>query len=167
MVQLCESGPTPAENKEMTEDFNRQSVLKFFDAYYSGDVETAAACCDEDFETITYAPVDLFPHLGRKHGKAWVGEAIQTQQKRYKNRKYELKLIAVDGDKVAAIQLLSLTKRSDDRVVHLETAEFFTFRAGLILTHRSFFDSFDFVQQLLGQDLTDSFATSVRDAMRG
>jgi hypothetical protein len=49
--------------------------------------------------------------------------------------------------------------------VHLETAEFFTFRAGLILTHRAFFDSFDFVQQLLGRDLTDSFAASVRDAM--
>jgi hypothetical protein len=39
-----------------------------------------------------------------------------------------------DDDMVAAIQFLSLTKRSDDRVVHLETAEFFTFRAGLILT---------------------------------
>jgi len=92
MVRSCESGPTPAESKEMTEDINRQSVLKFFDAYYSGDIETAMACCDEDFETITYAPVDLFPHLGRQHGKAWVGEAIRTQQKRYKNRKYELKL---------------------------------------------------------------------------
>jgi uncharacterized protein len=149
----------------MTDDLNRQCVVKFFDAYYSGDIETATACCDEDFETITYAPVDLFPHLGVKQGKAWVGKAVRTQQKRYKNRKYELKMTAVDGDKVAAIQFLSLTKRSDDRIVHLETAEFFTFRAGLILTHRSFFDSFDFVQQLLGRDLTDSFATSVRDAM--
>jgi uncharacterized protein len=149
----------------MTDDLNRQCVVKFFDAYYSGDIETATACCDEDFETITYAPVDLFPHLGVKQGKAWVGKSVRTQQKRYKNRKYELKMTAVDGDKVAAIQFLSLTKRSDDRIVHLETAEFFTFRAGLILTHRSFFDSFDFVQQLLGRDLTDSFATSVRDAM--
>jgi hypothetical protein len=51
-------------------------------------------------------------------------------------------------------------------VVHLESAEFFTFRAGLIVTHRSFFDSFDFVQQLLGRDLTDAFATSVRDTLR-
>ncbi|MEO6842583.1 MAG: nuclear transport factor 2 family protein [Bradyrhizobium sp.] len=150
----------------MADDLNRQCMLKFFDAYYSGDAETATACCAEDFETITYAPVDLFPHLGAKQGRAWVGEAIRTQQARYKNRKYELKMTAVDGDNVAAIQFLSLTKRSDDRIVHLETAEFFTFRAGLILTHRGFFDSFDFVQQLLGRDLTDSFASSVRDAMQ-
>jgi ketosteroid isomerase-like protein len=150
----------------MADDLNHQRVLKFFDAYYSGDIETATACCDEDFDTITYAPVDLFPHLGQKRGRAWIAEAIRTQQQRYSSRKYQLKFTAVDGDKVAAIQFLSLTKRSDDRIVHLETAEFFTLRAGLILTHRSFFDSFDFVQQLLGQDLTDSFATSVRDAMR-
>ncbi len=64
------------------------------------------------------------------------------------------------------MQYLSLRKRNDDRVVHLEIAEFFTLRDGRILMHRSFFDSFDFVQQLLGQDLTDGFAASVRKAMR-
>src|ERR1700688_3361202 len=52
----------------MNDNPNRQCVVKFFDAYYSGDVETATACCDEAFETVTYAPVDLFPHLGVKQG---------------------------------------------------------------------------------------------------
>ena len=37
---------------------------------------------------------------------------------------------------------------------------------GRILIHRSFFDSFDFLQQLLGQDLTGAYARSVREAMR-
>jgi hypothetical protein len=74
--------------------------------------------------------------------------------------------MTVEGDKIAVMLFASLRKRNDDRVVHLEIADFFTLRTGLILVHRSFFDSFDFVQQLLGQDLTDSFATSVRDAMR-
>src|SRR5580704_3182955 len=162
MVPRCESGPTPAESKEMTEDLNRQSLLKFLDAIYAGDAETATACCDEEIDSITYAPIELFPHLGHKHGNAWVAEAIRTQQQRYSNRKYQLKFMAVDGDKIATMQFLSLRKHNDDRVVHLESAEFFTFRAGLILTHRAFFDSFDFVQQLLGRDLTDSFAASVR-----
>jgi ketosteroid isomerase-like protein len=150
----------------MVDDLNRQRVLKFLDAFYSGDAATATACCDEELDSITYAPVELFPHLGHKHGRAWVTEAIKTQQKRYASRKYEIKLMAVDGDKIATMQFLSLRKRNDDRVVHLEAAEFFTLRAGRILVHRSFFDSFDFVQQLLGRDLTDSFATSVRDAMK-
>ena len=149
----------------MVDDLNQQRVLKFLDAFYSGDAATATACCDEELDSITYAPVELFPHLGHKHGRAWVEEAIKTQQKRYVSRKYEIKLMAVDGDKVATMQFLSLRKRNDDRVVHLEIAELFTLRSGRIVMHRSFFDSFDFVQQLLGRDLTDSFAASVRDTM--
>ena len=150
----------------MTEDLNRQNLLKFLDAFYAGDTETATACCDEEVDSITYAPVELFPHLGHKHGHGWVTGAIRAQQQRYSDRKYQLKFMAVDGDKIATMQFLSLRKHDDDRVVHLESGEFFTFRAGLIVTHRSFFDSFDFVQQLLGRDLTDAFAASVRETLR-
>jgi ketosteroid isomerase-like protein len=149
----------------MVDHLHRQRVLKFLDAFYSGDTEAALACCDDDFDSVTHAPIELFPHLGHKHGKDWIAEAIRTQQKRYSSRKYEIKSLAVDGARVATIQHLSLRKRNDGRVVHLEVAEFFTLRGGLILEHRSFFDSFDFVQQLLGRDLTPAFATSVRDAM--
>ena len=150
----------------MVESLDRRRVLNFLDAFYAGDIAAAQACCDDEFDSIAHAPVELFPHLGHKHGKDWVAEAIQTQQKRYSSRKYAIKFLAVDGARVATIQALSLRKRNDDRVVHLEIAEFFTLRDGRILEHRSFFDSFDFVQQLLGHDLTDAFAASVRGAMR-
>ena len=150
----------------MPDELNRQRVIKYLDAFYAGDIDVATACCDEEIDSITYAPVELFPHLGHKHGRGWVAEAIRAQQARYSSRKYELKFMAVDGDNVATMQFRSLRKRSDDRVVHLEAAEFFQLRAGRILVHRSFFDSFDFVQQLLGRDLTDSFAASVRDTMQ-
>jgi uncharacterized protein len=149
----------------MTADIHRQRVLNFLDAYYSGDADAAMACCDDDFDSITYAPIELFPHLGHKHGKAWVAEMIRTQQQRYSSRKCEIKLMAIDGDKVATIQQITLRKGNDHRVLQLNVAEFFSFRGGRILTHRSFFDSFDLVQQLLGQDLTDTFAASVRDAL--
>jgi uncharacterized protein len=151
----------------MVEDLHRQRVLKFLDAYYAGDIEAAQACCDDEFDSITHAPIELFPHLGHKHGKQWIAESIQTQQKRYSSRKYEIRSMSVDGAKVATIQQVSLRKRNDDRIVHLDVAEFFTLQGGRILTHRSFFDSFDFVQQLLGRDLTDGFAAGVRAAMPG
>jgi uncharacterized protein len=152
--------------EKMVEDLHRQRVLNFLDAFYSGDSDAALACCDDEFDSITHAPIELFPHLGHKHGKQWVAQAIQTQQRRYSSRKYQIKFLAVDGAKVATMQYVSLRKRNDDRVVHLESAEFFTLRGGRILEHRAFFDSFDFVQQLLGQDLTETFAAVVRDAMR-
>src|ERR1700737_915483 len=120
----------PRRRRNMVEDLHRQRVLNFLDAFYSGDTEAALACCDDDFDSITHAPIELFPHLGHKHGKDWVAEAIRTQQKRYSSRKYEIKFLAVDDAKVATIQYLSLCKRNDDRVVHLEVAEFFALRGG-------------------------------------
>jgi ketosteroid isomerase-like protein len=149
----------------MSKDLHRRRVLNFLDAFYSGDTDAAMACCDDELDSITYAPIELFPHLGHKHGQSWVAEAIRTQEQRYSSRKYEIKFLTVEGPKVATIQHVSLRKRSDDRVVQLELAEFFTLRGGRILEHRSFFDSFDLVQQVLGHDLTDAFAASVRHAM--
>lgn len=150
----------------MVENSHRQCVLDFIDAFYAGDIERAISCCDDELDTVTQAPIDLFPNLGQKHGKAWVGDAIRAQQSRYSSRTCEVKLIVAEGNNVVAIQLLSLRKRSDERMVRLETAEFFTMRNGRIHIHRSFFDTFNFVEQVLGKDLTDMFATDVRDALR-
>jgi uncharacterized protein len=144
----------------------RQRVLDYLDAFYAGDVARVEECCDDEIDSITYAPVELFPHLGHKHGKAWIREAIRIQQERYSSRRSEMKFIAVDGLKVATTQRIFMEKRKDRRLVQIDVAEFFTLHAGRIIEHRSFFDSFDLIQQLLGQDLTDAFATLVQGATR-
>jgi ketosteroid isomerase-like protein len=95
-----------------------------------------------------------------------VPEALQTQKKRYSSRKYEIKFMAVEGDKAAAMLRLLMRKRNDRRVVQFDVAEFYTLRDGRITEYRAFFDSFDLVQQLLGQDLTEALAASVSGAMR-
>jgi uncharacterized protein len=150
----------------MQQRLARQLVLDYLDAFYTGDVLRALDCCDEEIDSITYAPVELFPHLGHKHGKSWIVEAIRIQQERYLTRRYELAFIAVDGLKIATMQRLFMQKRNDQRLVQFDLAEFFTLRTGRIIQHRSFFDSFDLIQQLLGRDLTDSFAAIVQGAMR-
>lgn len=145
---------------------NRQCVRDFISAYYAGDSDAALACCADEFDTVTYAPIELFPHLGHKYGKAWVTEAITIQTTRYATRRHDITFMAADGPHVATVPRAALTKRNDGRVVQMDVAEFFTLLEGRIVQHRSFFDSFDFVQQLIGQDLTDSFAATVRGAMR-
>jgi ketosteroid isomerase-like protein len=150
----------------MDERQTRQRVLDYLDAFYSGDLVRTLDCFDDEIDIITYAPVELFPHLGHKHGKAWVPEALQTQKKRYLSRKYEIKFMAVEADKASAMLRLRMEKRNDRRIVQFDVAEFYTLRDGRIVEFRSFFDSFDLIQQLLGQDLTDAFAASVKGAMR-
>jgi hypothetical protein len=97
---------------------------------------------------------------------AWVAEAIRFQQERYLNRRFEITFVALDGLKGATTQRVFLQKRNDQRLVQFDTADFFTLRARRIIAHRSFFDSFDLIQQLLGRDLTDAFANIVQGATR-
>lgn len=143
----------------------RDCVLSFLDGYYAGDVAGVESCVTDDFSSLTHSPVEIFPHHGLKQGKAWVAEAIRIQQERFSERRYVLKFIAVDGLRAAAMSQATLTKRNDDRIVQLAIADFFVLSGGLIREHHLFLDSFDLIQQLLGRDLTEGFATSVRVAM--
>jgi ketosteroid isomerase-like protein len=150
----------------MTAKQTEKCVLAFLEAFYAGDTAGLERCCHDALTSITYTPVEVFPHHGLKEGKGWVTEAVRIQQQRYTRRTYELHTLVVDDHRAATILTAHLTKRRDHRVVQLTIAEFFTLRDGLILEHRAFFDSLDFVQQLLGRDLTEQFATSVAAAMR-
>jgi ketosteroid isomerase-like protein len=150
----------------MDECRTRQRVLDYLEAFYGGDVLRTMDCCDDEIDIIAYAPVELFPHLGHKHGKAWLPEAIRTQRQRYLSRKYEIRFMAVDGDKASTMLRLQMQKRNDRRIMLIDVGEFYTLRDGRTAEYRLFFDSFDLVQQLLGQDLTETFAGSVKNAMR-
>ena len=143
----------------------RQCVLDFLDGFYTGDAARVEACCGDDFSTLTHSPVEIFPHHGLKQGKSWIAEAIHIQNQRFSERRYAVQFIAIDGLRASPICDVSLTKRSDGRIVQLAIAEFFVLSAGLIREHHIFLDSLDLLQQLLGRDLTESFATSVRIAM--
>jgi hypothetical protein len=145
---------------------SEQCVRTFLDAFYAGDTARAQECCDDNVSSLTYAPVEVFPHLGLKQSKAWVADAIRIQQEFYSSRRYTLEFIAAKETRAATLVQATLIKRNDQRVVLLNIGEFFTLRAGRIVEHRALFDSFDLVQQLLGRDLADEFAISVRSAMR-
>jgi ketosteroid isomerase-like protein len=150
----------------MTAKQTEKCVLAFLEAFYAGDIAGLERCCHDALTSITYTPVEIFPHHGLKQGKSWVAEAVRVQQQRYSQRTYAIQTLVVDGDRAAVIVAAHLTKHKDGRVVQLTIAEFFTLRDGLIIEHRAFFDSFDFIQQLLGRDLSEQFASSVAAAMR-
>ena len=151
----------------MTDRQSRQCVINFLDAFYKGDAPRLEACCHDGFTSIIHAPVDIFPHLGLKEGKSWIAQAIRIQQERYSARRYTLQSVVVDGDRAATWIQVSLTKRSDQRILQFAVADFYTLRDGLVLNHQSLFDSFDFLQQVLGRDLTGDFARSVKSAIEG
>jgi hypothetical protein len=139
--------------KNMADDLHRQRVLKFLDAFYSGDIEGALACCSDDIDFVAHAPVDILPHMGHRKGKAAVSEMWQTVHARYSSMRYEVPIIVAEGDKVAAHIRVLFRTRSNDRVVQIDIADFYTFRDGRIARIRQFLDSFDLVQQVLERDI--------------
>jgi ketosteroid isomerase-like protein len=151
----------------MTDQQSKQCVLNFLDAFYAGDAPRVEACCHEGFTSVIHGPVDIFPHLGLKEGKSWIAQAIRIQQARYSARRYTMQSIIVDGDRAATLIQAKLTKRNDQRILQFAVADFYTLQDGLVLSHQSLFDSFDFLQQVLGRDLTGDFASSVRIAIEG
>ncbi len=137
----------------MAEDLHRQRVLNFLDAFYSGDIEGALACCSADIDFVAHAPVDILPHMGHRKGKAAVREMWRTVHARYSSMRYEVPIIVAEGDKVAAYIRALFRKRSNDRVVQIDIADFYALRDGRIVQIRQFLDSFDLVQQLIERDV--------------
>ena len=137
----------------MVENLQRQRVLNFLDAFYSGDIEGALARCSDDVDFLANAPVDILPHMGHRRGKAEVRQMWKTVHVRYSNMRYEVPMIVAEGDKVAVIIRVFFRKRSNDRIVQFDIAVFYTFRDGLITHIREILDTFDLVQQVLERDV--------------
>ena len=138
----------------MTEELNRQRVLKMFHAFYAGDIEGALGRCTDDVEFFSNAPVDILPHLGAHRGKAELRALWQTVYSRYTEMRHEVPVILAEGDKVAALLRLFFRKRANNRVVQFDLAVFFTLRDGRISQIREVMDTFDLVEQVLEKDLS-------------
>ena len=140
----------------------RDQVLGFLNAIYARDVASALTFLDDGFEFVGHVPVEIFPHLGARHGKAEIAETLATVQKRYASMHHEVLFIAAEEDRVATIIRVHLRKASNDRMIELLTADFFTLRNGLIVEQREFLDSFDLVQQVLEREVIEDIRQNIR-----
>ena len=147
-------------------ELQRQRVLNFLDAFYGGYTEAALRGCDDDIESMVYLPVELFPHLGPRRGKAAIAELMDIHRARYSSRRIEVRFLVADEERAAGIVDLTFTKRTDGRVLQLPSAIFFTLRHGLITDLRSFFDTVDMIAQLTGRDLVGPLLRETGPALR-
>jgi len=127
--------------------------------------ENAAQALDyyhDDVDFIGYAPVEFFPQMGVRRGKAEVTASVTSVHERFSKMRHEIEFIAAEGDEVAVMLRLHLQKQANDRIVQFQVANFFKVRDGLIVQQRQFFDSFDVLQQVLEVDLADVLAKQQR-----
>ena len=136
----------------MIEELPRQRVLNFLDAFYGGDTATALKYCDDEIASMVYLPVELFPHLGPRHGKAAISELIAIHAARYSKRRFEVRFLVADEQRAAAIVDVAFTKRTDGRVLQMPSG--------------SFFDTIDMIEQLTGRDLIGPLLRETGPALR-
>jgi hypothetical protein len=137
----------------MGEDSHRKLVLNFLDAFASGDIEGALACCSEDIDYLANAPIDILPHLGHRRGKAAIRQMWTTIHARYSDLRYEIPIMVAEGGEVAAQIRVFFRKSSNARVVQFDIAAFYRLRDGRITHIREIIDTFDLVQQILERDI--------------
>ena len=112
------------------------------------DIETLI---DEDVEWAIYGPIDMFPFLGARQGKAAVLQVIRQLADNFRVRRFERESIMLGIDSASSMLRYSLTALDSDKPISLRVAQFAQFRADRLISLRVLVDTFDLVEQALGR----------------
>lgn len=122
------------------------------------DIETLI---DEDVEWAIYGPIDMFPFLGARQGKAAVIQVIRQLADNFHVRRFERESIMLGVDSASSMLRYSLTALDSDKPISLRVAQFAQFRAERLVSMRVLVDTFDLVEQALGRAIHLPKMTSV------
>ena len=115
--------------------------------------EDLEALIDEDVDWAVYGPIDMFPFLGARRGKAAVLDVVGQIADNFQVRKFERETVMLGVDSAASMMRYSLTAVDSNKPISLRIAHFVRFRAGRLLSMRVLLDSFDLVEQTLGHPI--------------
>jgi len=114
------------------------------------DLETQI---DDDVDWVIYGPVDMFPFLGARRGKAAVLEVCRQISENVRVHRFDLESIVLGEDSAASMMRYSLTALDSNKPINLRLAHFARFRAGRLLNIRVLLDTYDLVEQALGRPI--------------
>lgn len=123
--------------------------------------EDIEALIDEDVDWALYGPIDTFPFLGARQGKAAVLDVIRQLADNFRVRRFDRESIMLGVDSAASMLRYSLTALDSDKPISLRVAQFAQFRAGRLVNMRVLIDTFDLVEQALGRAIHLPKMTSV------
>ncbi len=131
----------------------RARIYDLYTAYRLGRIDFVLNSYDDEAELISYAPINVFPYLGRQRGKAAIAATMKKVHADFEILSYQPIFMVVENDNAGTIVMARLRQRSTDRIIQLLVAHFIRLRDGRIVEIREFMDSFDAVQQVLGHEI--------------
>jgi ketosteroid isomerase-like protein len=115
--------------------------------------EDLEALIDEDVDWAIYGPIDMFPFLGARRGKAAVLEVIRQIADNVRVHRFDRELLMLGAETAASMLRYSLTLLDANKPVSLRIAHFAQFKAGRLVNIRILVDTFDLVEQALGRPI--------------
>src|ERR1700729_3960146 len=115
--------------------------------------EDLEALIDDDVDWAVYGPIDMFPFLGARRGKAAVLEVIRQIADNFRVHRFDRETIMLGVDSASSMLRYSLTALDADKPISLRVAHFAQFKAGRLSSIRVLLDSFDLVEQALGRPI--------------
>ena len=113
--------------------------------------EDFEALIDEDVDWAIYGPIDMFPFLGARRGKAAVMEVIRQLSENLRVHRFDRETVMLGVDTAASMLRYSLTSLESNKPISLRVAHFAQFRQGRLRSIRVLLDTFDLVEQALGR----------------
>jgi hypothetical protein len=115
--------------------------------------EDLEALIDDEIDWAIYGPVDMFPFFGARRGKDAVLEVIRQIADNVRVHRFDRELLMLGAETAASMLRFSLTLLDVNKPISLRIAHFTQFKAGRLVNIRILVDTFDLVEQALGQPI--------------
>src|SRR6201989_2009561 len=124
-------------------------------------IEDLDPLIDEDVDWAIYGPIEMFPFLGARRGKAAVVDVIRQSGETVKVRRFEREHVMLGPDSAASMLRFSLTTLNSNKPISVRVADFAQFKVRGLGSIRVVIDTFDLVEQALGHPIHLPRLTSV------
>ena len=114
----------------MAKQTTRALAEAFYKASAERDIERALSLIAEDVDWLVQGPIDVFPFLGQRHGRAEVLEGYRDIARKLEVTGYTLETLLVDGNRSAALIRIGAIVRATGRRMSVRTSQFMRFRDG-------------------------------------
>jgi len=108
---------------------------------------------DEDVDWTLYGPIDMFPFLGARRGRAAVMDVIRQIADNVRVHRFERETVMLGQDSAASMLRYSLTSLESSKPIAVRIAHFAQFKHGRLRSIRAVLDTFDLVEQVLGRSI--------------
>ncbi|MBR1221907.1 nuclear transport factor 2 family protein [Bradyrhizobium sp. U87765 SZCCT0131] len=122
-------------------------------AINDGEMEQLDAILDDEVDWAIYGPIDMFPFLGARRGKEAVLDVCRQIADNISIRRFDRESVMLGEEQASSLVRYSLTAADSNKPISVRAAYFTQFKRGRLSCMRMVLDTFDLVEQALGQQI--------------